>query len=279
MANENENSPPLNNNNSNDRSIHRIQLKVPPFWKKNPELWFHQLEAQFTTSGIRAEATKFNHVVAVLETDVLDFVSDLVLGPPAADPYQAIMLRLIKQFTPSDYKKIKSLLEELTLGDRKPTDLLRKMRELAGKTCTDDFLRTLWLQRLPHTIHTVLATNTAALDELSILADRMFDVSQATASVQSIDSNSGINVSDLMQAVRKLEGKIDSLSKGNLEPRESTGRFRQSRSPTPSGASQRVQKTSFNRKRKLCHYHKQFGKKAKQCKQPCDWINKRSENC
>lgn len=270
MANETV-QPPLVNND-NDRSIHRIQLKVPPFWKKNPKLWFQQLEAQFITSGISTEATKFNHVVGVIETDVLDFVSDLVLSPPTANQYQAIKTRLIKQFSATEYQNLKSLLEELSLGDRKPSDLLRKMRELAGGKVNEEFLQTLWLQRLPSTIHAFLATNPGTLNDLATLADKMFEVTQASTSVQAVKSTSNFNLDDLTKIVRKLESKIDSINRNYREPRQSTGQKESSRSKTPIKASVVSKKSS------LCHYHQRYGTKAKRCKTPCSWVNNKCNN-
>lgn len=261
-----------NQNQNNVQSVNRIQLKVPPFWKKNPQLWFHQLEAQFTTSNITTELTKFNHIIGVIESDILEHVSDIVLTPPAADPYKTLKERLIKQFAATDSQKIKTLLEELTLGDSKPSDLLRKMRELAGNKVQDEFLRTLWLQRLPTTIHTVLATNAEELDQLAVLADAMFEVTQASSSsIREVNSTSNYSMDDLLNVVYKLEGKIESLSKDFRASKKSTRQKTRSRSSTPARAS------SVSRI-KLCFYHKRFGKKARRCKKPCGWVNSKSGN-
>lgn len=45
--------------------VNRIQAKVPPFWKLNPQLWFKQIEAQFSNSGIVNDLTKYNTIVGV----------------------------------------------------------------------------------------------------------------------------------------------------------------------------------------------------------------------
>lgn len=85
--------------NVQQNAVNRIQVKVPPFWKLNPQLWFRQLEAQFANSGIVNDLTKFNTIVGVIESDILSSVSDIVLNPPAANQYNAIKQRLIKQFS------------------------------------------------------------------------------------------------------------------------------------------------------------------------------------
>jgi len=40
--------------------VNRISIKVPPFWKVDPKLWFIQLEAQFELAHITVDQTKYN---------------------------------------------------------------------------------------------------------------------------------------------------------------------------------------------------------------------------
>lgn len=265
-------------NAQNNNNVSRIQVRVPPFWKQNPELWFRQIEAQFANANIVNDVTKYNTIVGVMESDILSSVSDIVINPPQANKYRAIKDRLTKQFAETDTKKIKSLLNEITLGDRKPSDLLRKMKELACGKVGDELLKTLWLHRLPINVQIVLSTSEDGIEQLASMADSMMEITDFT-NIQAIESNRNSvqnlqqdkKLDDLVNVVCQLEGKIESLKKSFGKSSKRGRHTARSRSPTPS-------KTQAVSSSKLCYYHKNFGKNATKCKKPCDFTITNSEN-
>ena len=147
-----------------------------PFWKSKPDLWFVQMEAQFFTAGITVDETRYNYVIQCLDDDSLIEVSDIVLNPPAMDRYAALKDRLVKSFADSAEKKLRRLLNEVDLGDRRQSQLLRRMRDLAQNGASEEMLKSLWLQRLPQQVQAILASSKHELEELSHLADRITDV-------------------------------------------------------------------------------------------------------
>ncbi|GFT21443.1 uncharacterized protein NPIL_426621 [Nephila pilipes] len=157
--------------------VSHVAAKLPPLWKQNIKLWFLQAEANFELSGIITnDVTKYNNVIAAIDSEILSVVSDLLFDPPHADRYTTLKNRLMQEFSDSENLQIRKLLPKLQLGDDKPSYLLRKMKELAGTAINDDFLRNLWLQRLPADIQTILSVSSEKLENLAKLADKIAEV-------------------------------------------------------------------------------------------------------
>ena len=78
-------------------TIAAVSVKLPPFWPQDPEVWFAQVEAQFTTKRVTVQKTKFDYVISSLSPEVAMEVRDLLLKPPTDNPYNTLKAQLIKR--------------------------------------------------------------------------------------------------------------------------------------------------------------------------------------
>lgn len=251
------------------QDVNAVSVKVPPIWRKNIEVWFVQIEAMFLLANITIETTKFNHVLCALEADVADAISDLLTKPLSATPYQDLKKRIIREFQESDSKKVNRLLNDLTLGDKKPSAFLREMRALAGNQVQDEFLKTLFLQRMPENVSFVLAAaGSMTLDVLADMADRIHDTTHTH--VNSVRDPVHDKIKALeekhAQEIKRLENVIAEMSvRGRSSERRTSSKHRRySRSKTP-------------KKHQICWYHRRFKEKSTRCTTPCAY-NSQAEN-
>jgi hypothetical protein len=89
----------------NELELARVSVRIPPVWRKNIQVWFLQIEAQFSTAGITNENTKFNHVVGSRDIDVAELISDFLTRPATATPFTDLKNRLIQEFEESEGRK------------------------------------------------------------------------------------------------------------------------------------------------------------------------------
>ncbi|GFQ89925.1 retrovirus-related Pol polyprotein from transposon 297 [Trichonephila clavata] len=141
--------------------IVKIAFRSPPFWLALPEIWFLQVKLTFKAPKISVDATKFHCVIAALDSSVLNCIVDTLKSPPATDSYGVLKhnRHIIEHFAESEPSRLKTLFQDITLGDRLPSQLLQEMRTLAGNKITEEGLYALWLQPLPVAMQQILSVS------------------------------------------------------------------------------------------------------------------------
>lgn len=230
-----------------------VSVKLPEIWIENTDAWFAQAEAQFHLAGITSESTKFYHVVSKINVTVFPHISDLLSNPPR-NPYEKLKERLLTRFQQSRTSRFEALLSSVSLGEDKPTHLLSKMRALAnGLDISDEVLRMLFINKLPEKIRSIAILINDDLDSLATHIDKVIDVSDINVAATSTPTTRDYD--ELQKQIAALTDKIDSMrvSRVNSNRRRSFSRPRSSNRDSES----------------FCWYHRTYGEKASNCRQPC----------
>ena len=236
-------------------TVQAVTLKLPPYWPNDPIVWFAQVEAQFLTRNITSQSTKFAYVISSLQPDIAQEIRDILISPPPTNSYDVLKSELIKRTSASEQKRFDQLLMSEELGDRKPSQLLRRMRQLLGDTNLENGI----LKRHSADL---------GLDELALLADKILEVAPPQPSLSHIlpspaDSSAAKEIHDLRNQVNSLTTQLATLvTQGHFKPRSrsysrsrSHGRF-----PATSQSSTYHQDDSATcSQRSSCWYHRRFG--------------------
>ncbi|BHF77227.1 hypothetical protein SprV_0502033100 [Sparganum proliferum] len=155
-------------------STSHVSVKLPTFWPRNVELWIARCEAEFEACEITRQETMFNHLQRSLPDEYAEEVCDLLIHRPLEQPYDKLKEALVKRVAMTEERRLRQLLTGEELGDRKHSQLLRRMQQLVGERKFEtSSLRQLFLQRLPLDVQTVLAVSQGSIEELAELADKV----------------------------------------------------------------------------------------------------------
>lgn len=251
----------------------RVSIKPPAFLKNDPALYFLQMEAQFSIAAIVNDGTKFNHIIASLDPNYLQAVSDIVRTPPTEEKYETLKTRIINEFTLSDQRKLRQAIHEIELGDDKPS--LKRMKDLSGNSFTDEAIKSIWIERLPPHVRAVIAIAEGNSTNWAKLADKMMENTTFTNGAQTYavslksneinkDEKNKSEIAEIKSALNELVTEM----RGRNNERKSQNNNRRFRSHS------RKEKKEFP----FCYYHFKFGNKARKCTEPCTFEKTKKEN-
>lgn len=281
--------PATNNQDNPPLQVSRLGVHLPTFEPSDAELWFAIADRSFDAAGITSEQTKFSYAAAHLGMTHGLEVKDLIICPPTINPYTHLKEEFKRRLGTSQSSKTRKLLEHEIIGDQKPSQFMRRLKDLGGTAVGEDVIRTIWLGRLPSLIQAILAAHEdLSLDRLATLADSIADTTRQTAlSISEIKPNLPQSQSlevlltqkmiQLQEQITKLQLEIGSI---NLRETQHRGRSNQR---SRSSSRNRYRSNSNSRYKNesplsgICWYHWQYGTRATKCKQPCSF-SQSSEN-
>lgn len=247
-------------------------IRLPPFWKDNPVLWFAQAEAAFVIHRITSDESKFRYIILNADQSVLPFVADLITTPPERDRYQTLKDRICSTLGETSTTKIRKLLGSHELGDQKPSIFLQRLRNLAPGQVTDEILKSIFLEQLPENVRAILAVSEVQdLTRLAAAADKVIEVTKpASTTIQAITGGQAdTDNNKVLQEIAELRKQVKKLSVGDRYRRRSRSRGRPESRGRPSNRGRSHHRQDSEDNAEYCYYHNRFGDKAFKCTQPC----------
>jgi len=218
------------------------------------------VDSQFAISGITSEETKFNYVIAQLDTRYVAEVEYNITNPPPTESYKHLRTKLVERLSTSEEQLVRQLINEEELGDRKPSKFLRHLRSLAGTTTLqDNILRQLWLRHLPSHAQAILtAQSELPLEKVAKLADKIVEVQPAPSQfVHAVSTTNDKKEIDVFAAIETLTKQVSELCAKRPQHFHSRSRSRSN-----------VEQTNG---KGWCWYHSTYGEKSAKCKAPCKY--------
>jgi hypothetical protein len=211
-----------------------VSIKVSPFFRSQPSIWFAQLEAQFALHRTPA-AHRYYNCLANLPEDVASVVElhgDI--------DYVQLKTQVLRAFGKSAAAKLSEALGAFELGDQRPSVAAIRLRRSfveAGLEPQERVLKHKLISALPSQVQAALAAHEhLALEEFLEIADAVVDRVGVTSACCAVKS---ANVVDSQER--------DERPPLGLQP------FRKGQRPV------------------VCRSHLFYGAQARSCKSWCQW--------
>ena len=151
--------------------------RIPKFYRDDPWCWFIQIEASFAQAGLPDKTAKAHTLIANLDFDLIARIKDIItMNPQPNDVYTRIKNRLLSSFSVSPESRLRQLLKGEVISDGKPSPLLNRLRNFNNGNCSNEIIKTIFLEQLPAKLRGILAlSNVYGLQALAQLADKVSD--------------------------------------------------------------------------------------------------------
>ena len=207
--------------------------ELPPFDKKNVELWIKRVESAYQRSNITTPKDKFAYLENKFPVDFNIRINDFLFGVASEERWNSFLAFLKDEFGKNKRQQTAVLLSNHPRSGLKPTQFLINLKDKTKKVTLDDIYKEILIKSLPSDVQHALVDR---LDEMT--AEQV-----ATASDKYFD-NEG----------RPLSASSSSSSVNAVQPQqESTEDFPQFTSPFSDEETDvnHISKRKFNKSNKF----------------------------
>lgn len=227
-------------------------IKLPPLSESFVDIWFARAEAMFLKAGIKAQDTKFAHIISILSDDQMVKVHKAITEPRKGHEYDDLRDALKGKLKKSSFENVYRLVTEEQLGAQLPSELLCYCEMLVQPQDRDtDLFKQLFLMKLPAALYGQLSADLSLeLKDIVTKADAIVIGSRGTAGAHGNQSLVASVVAPPTDSVETLSGKLDVMIEA-LNVKHS--------------------KPGHVGKPGECHFHQKWGERAFRCQMPCSW--------
>ena len=115
----------------------KIDSTYLPAFLGDVRVWFAQLESYFAANDISSEHRQQHITFSAFKASLISTIKNIITKPPPGSTYERVKHEVLLRTSLSAEKRFQTLVNDEHLGDRKPSQLLRCMRELVKNAHAD----------------------------------------------------------------------------------------------------------------------------------------------
>ena len=150
---------------------------LPPFDKKNVELWIKRVESAYQRANVTTPKDKFAYLEPKFPVDFNIKVNDFLFGLATEDRWQQFLTYLKDEYGKSKRQQTATLLSSHTRSGLKPTQFLINLKDKTKKVTLDDIHKEILIKSLPSDVQHALVDrfDEMTAEETATAADKYFD--------------------------------------------------------------------------------------------------------
>ena len=270
--------------------------ELPPFDKKNIDLWIKRVEAAYLRAGVTLPKDKFAYLEPKFPVDFNVKVNDFLFGDATAERWDEFLVYLREEFGKSKRQQAATFLSPHPRSGLRPSQFLINLKDKTKKVTMDDLHKEILIKSLPADVQNALVDKwddfTAA--EAATAADKYFDnegkqlsASSTSSSVNAVqpqehheeqplytspfsDDDTDVNFVSKRQFNRS--NKFGGNNNGGFRQKQrpfSSNSSSNHNSSRPNGSSSARQQNNHIKANGLCFAHDKYGQDAHTCFEGC----------
>ena len=173
-----------------EKEMASSNIKFPPFYETEPEMWFDQVDTILECKGIKTPDEKFKILHGFGGETHVKFTyrikKDKTSIPNGSSQYEVVKSHIINAYSQSEESRLQKLFKSEKLSGIKPQQRAIRLRKIASGDFSKAALRSLFLTSLQRGVRKILCIcEIEDLDKLATVADRI--MANANTPVQTVN--------------------------------------------------------------------------------------------